>query len=126
GTSNAAHRSMLQQAVQRASEHDAVIVGAVDTDVEWMPGSLEGVIPVMLDWDCPRREYRIVTHNGRAALAASGYPREIPNVSPERNLKGVSFAVANASGFVARARQASRSDRISDIWRTLESGAHMG
>jgi hypothetical protein len=122
GTSNVAHRSLLQEAVQRASAYDVLIVGAIETDIEWMPGSLDGVIPVMLDWHCPRHEYRIVTHNGRTAVAASGYPREIPNVPPERNLKGISFAVANASGFIARARQATQSPRISDVWKTLEAG----
>jgi hypothetical protein len=122
GTSNEAHRSLLQDAVQRASAHNAVIVGAVETGIEWLPGSLDGVIPVMLDWQCPRHEYRLATHNGRRAIAASGYPREIPNVPPERNLKGISFAVANASGFVARARQAARSDRLSDLWSALETG----
>ncbi|HEX7794568.1 MAG TPA: S8 family serine peptidase [Vicinamibacterales bacterium] len=126
GTSNVAHRTLLQEAVQRASAHHVLIVGAIESDIEWLPGSLDGVIPVMLDWRCPRDEYRIVTHNGRLAVAASGYPREIPNVPPERNLKGISFAVANASGFIARARQASHGDQSSDIWKTLESGAHVG
>jgi hypothetical protein len=126
GTSNVAHRSLLQEAVQRASAHDVVIVGAIETDIEWMPGSLDGVIPVVLDWHCPRDEYRIVTHNGRPAIAASGYPRAIPNVPPERNLKGISFAVANASGFIARARQATPRRRLSDLWKTLESGTSIG
>jgi len=99
-----------------------LIVGAIESDIEWMPGSLDGVIPVMLDWRCPRDEYRIVAHNGRTAIAASGYPREIPNVPPERNLKGISFAVANASGFIARARQTTQSNQTSDIWRILEKG----
>jgi hypothetical protein len=123
GTSNGAHRSLLQEAVQRASAQHVLIVGAIESDIEWMPGSLDGVIPVLLDWHCPRHEYRIVTHNGRAAVAASGYPREIPNVPPERNLKGISFAVANASGFIARACEATRGNRISDVWRALETGA---
>src|SRR5262249_50774786 len=105
GTSNAAHRSLLQEAVTRASAQNAVIVAAVEAGIEWMPGSLDDVIPVLLDWHCPRHEYRIVTHNRHPALSASGYPREIPNVPPERNLKGISFAVANASGFIARARE---------------------
>jgi hypothetical protein len=35
-------------------------------------------------------------------LRASGYPRPIPGVPPERNLRGVSFAVANATGVIAR------------------------
>lgn len=34
---------------------------------------------------------------------ASGYPRPIPGVPPERNLKGISFAVANVTGVLARA-----------------------
>ena len=122
GTSNVAHRSLLQEAVERASAQHVLIVGAIETDIDWMPGSLDGVIPVKLDWHCPRHEYRIVTHHGRTAIAASGYPREIPNVPPQRNLKGISFAVANASGFIARARQASQSHRISEIWRILETG----
>lgn len=122
GTSNATHRSLMQETVHRTSAHGAVIVAAIENGVEWLPGSLEGVIPVMLDWHCPRHEYRLVVHNGRPSVAASGYPRDIPNVPPERNLKGISFAVANASGFVARARQAAGSDRLVDIWKALETG----
>ena len=34
---------------------------------------------------------------------ASAYPRSIPGVPVERNLHGASFAVANMTGFVARA-----------------------
>lgn len=126
GTSNVAHRSLLEEAVERASAQHVLIVGAIESDIDWMPGSLDGVIPVMLDWQCPRHQYRIVTHNGRTAIAASGYPREIPNLPPERNLKGISFAVANASGFIARACQAAQSSWISDIWKTLESGTYVG
>jgi len=36
-------------------------------------------------------------------MIASGYPRPIPGVQPRRNLYGISFAVAQASGFAARA-----------------------
>ena len=36
----------------------------------------------------------------RITLRASGYPRPIPGVPPERNLKGLSFAVANATGLL--------------------------
>jgi len=122
GTSNVAHRSLLQEAVQRSSLHGAVIVAAVDEAIEWLPGSLDGVIPVTLDWSCPREQYELVAHNGRPAIAASGYPREIPNVPPERNLKGLSFAVANASGFVARARESSGSPHLPDLWKYLERG----
>ena len=123
GTSNAAHRSALAAAVERAGTRDSVVVAAVEEDaVEWLPGSLDGVIPVSLDWTCPREEYRLVSRNGRHVIAASGYPRDIPNVPRERNLKGISFAVANASGFVARALEASPGARLSDLWQTLDRG----
>ena len=36
-------------------------------------------------------------------FAASGFPRSLPGVPPKRNLHGISFAVANMTGFVARA-----------------------
>src|SRR5262252_4211878 len=122
GTSNLAHRSRLEYAVDQAARHNAVIVAAVETGVEWLPGSLEGVIPVTLDWTCPRDRYRLVTHDGRRAIAASGYPREIPGVPPERNLKGLSFAVANATGFVARASEATGTSHLSEVWNALERG----
>ena len=124
GTSNTAHRVLLQNAVKHTPKHAAVIVAAVETGVEWLPGSIEGVIPVTLDWTCPRDRYRLVMHDGRVSIAASGYPREIPGVPPERNLKGLSFAVANATGFVALAREAASGDQLSDIWNALGRGLH--
>ena len=57
----------------------------------------------MLSLDCDRDEVRITTEaDGSATFHASGYPRPIPGVSPERNLKGISFAVANTTGLLAR------------------------
>jgi subtilisin family serine protease len=122
GTSNAAHRPALEKAVARAAANGAVIVAAIEQGIEWLPGALDGVIPVSLDWQCPREEYRLTALNGRRAIAASGYPRDIPNVPRERNLKGISFAVANASGFVARAIQATPDGTLARIWKTLELG----
>jgi subtilisin family serine protease len=122
GTSNAAHRPLLQEAVHRASVRRAVIVAAIEDMIDWLPGTLDGVIPAALDWSCPRDQYRLITHRGRRAIAASGYPRDIPNVPPDRNLKGISFAVANASGFVARACEMLSGDDRSGIWKALETG----
>ena len=107
GTSNAAHRGALEAAVASATEQGAFIVAAGENDgVTWLPGTMDGVLAVGLDWDCPRDEYRMIEREGRAIVLASGYPRDIPGVPRERNLKGLSFAVANVSGFVARAREA--------------------
>jgi len=65
------------------------------------PG-LAGSIPVDLDFACPRDVYRYAD----GVFYASGYARPIPGVPPDRNLNGISFAVANMTGFVARARAA--------------------
>lgn len=103
GTARHEHREALTSLVARATQRGAVIVAAAEDDgVEWLPGALPGVVAVRLDWDCPREEYRIEPRDGRPVFIASGYPRSIPGVPPTRNLNGVSFAVANISGFLAQ------------------------
>ena len=91
GTQNPAHRQALAEAIRE----NGVVVGAA----AMLPGSLDGVVGVEADASCPRGRFR---HRGGVFLA-SPYPRPIPGVPPERNLNGVSFAVANMTGFVARA-----------------------
>ena len=79
----------------------------------------------MLDWGCPRDQLRVVCLEGsEPAFVASGFPRPIPGVSPQRNLKGVSFAAANTTGILARLfqeRPALRS--VGDIVALLENPA---
>ena len=103
---------MIDSGVHAAHPHvGAVARGVVlvaageDEGVRWLPGSLPGVVAVQLDATCPRHEYRVTGVNGSTVFRASGLPREHPDVPPERNLSGISFAVANMSGFVARARE---------------------
>jgi hypothetical protein len=107
GTLNPAHRERFERVVARASEAHAVLVAARElSGKQSLPGCLLSVIGVGVDWDCPRETYRCVVADSRPAFFASGYPRSIPGVPPERNLHGISFAVANMTGFVARAREA--------------------
>jgi len=103
GTQNLAHEAVLRAAVDRVVAAGIRLVAAYeDAGVRWLPGSLPGVAPVVLDWDCPRHQYRTAQlADGRIVYQASGYPRPIPRVSPERNLKGISFAVANVTGLLA-------------------------
>jgi subtilisin family serine protease len=111
GTARPAHETILREAVDRARSHGVVVVAARDDGgVRWLPGSLPGVISVQLDWSCPRDEYRVAEIEGQTVFRASGYPRGIPGVPPDRNLNGISFAVANMTGFVARARAAASDD----------------
>jgi subtilisin family serine protease len=120
GTARAEHEGALAAAVHRAAASGAVIVAAgEDEGVRWLPGSLPGVVAVHLDAACPRHEYQVTGVGGSAVFSASGFPREIPGVPPERNLNGISFAVANMSGFVARAREGAGDGSIDELVRRL-------
>ncbi len=105
GTAKPEHAEALRSAVDRARIGGALIVAAGEHDgIRWLPGSLPHVIRVQLDWNCPRDMYRtVLSADGSMVVQASGFPRPIPGVPPNKNLKGVSFAVANATGFLARA-----------------------
>ena len=124
GTARPEHERALSDAVSRAAAAGAVIVAAAEDDgVRWLPGRLPGVIAVRLDAACPRREYRVSRAGGAIVFSASGFAREIPGVPPERNLHGISFAVANMSGFVARAREEAGASAVEEIVRVLAGGA---
>lgn len=102
GTSNVQHEGPLAAVVTRLRASGAVIVAAGRQDgVSWLPGTLPGVWSVTLDWALPRDQCRVVIEGGAISFLASGYPRPIPGVPSERNLKGLSFAVANVTGLVA-------------------------
>jgi len=103
GTTNQEHASKLGAAVAYAAGLGAIVVSAApQADAQWLPGGLPGVVAVDVDWECPRDECRAqVGDDGGVRLVASGYPRPIPGVPPERNFSGLSFAVANASGLLA-------------------------
>ncbi|HEX3704452.1 MAG TPA: S8 family serine peptidase [Vicinamibacterales bacterium] len=124
GTADGRHRAELAAAVGRAQAAGVRIVSAIeDAGVRWLPGDLAGVMPVQLDWSCARDAYRILSEQRRSIIAASGYPRDIPGVPRERNLRGISFAVANASAFVARAIQAAPGADAPALFQALERSA---
>jgi len=104
GTAEPRHEAALRDRVEAAVAADVLIVAAIapPDEPQLLPGSLPGVLPVELDWTCLRDEVRPRRRrDGTWVCAASGYPRPIPGVPPERNLKGQSFAVANVTGVVA-------------------------
>jgi subtilisin family serine protease len=110
GTAKPEHQPALEAAVARATAAGAWVVAAGEEDgVRWLPGhagrcgvgapglvAVEGYVRGGTD----RRVGRGIR------VRASGFPRPAPGVSPERNLKGLSFAVANATGLLALAMEA--------------------
>jgi subtilisin family serine protease len=101
GTANPAHAATLGESVSRATTAGVIVVSARLTGgsgVVWLPGSIEGVASVVADSSLERDELEI----NEQGFVAAPYPRPIPGVPRERNLSGVSFAVANVSGFLAR------------------------
>jgi subtilisin family serine protease len=103
GTARLEHEGVLRAAIERARGRGLTIVAARDdAGVRWLPGGLPGVVPVQLDWSCPRGEYRVVDIGGTPVFGASGFARPIDGIPPERNLNGISFAVANITGLIAR------------------------
>lgn len=99
GTANPAHASTLGESVARAAAAGAIVVSArASGGVVWLPGTIEGVASVVADSTFEREEFEI----DESGFVAAPYPRPIPGVPRDRNLSGVSFAVANVSGFLAR------------------------
>lgn len=123
GTSREVHEEALRQAIARATAAQVVVVAArSDEGVRWLPGSLPGVLPVEVDWTLPRDRYRAVTIDGATVFRASGFAREIPGVPPERNLHGISLAVANMTGFAACAAEVSADRSFGALIRSLVAG----
>ena len=96
GTSNPLHEERLVASI--AAAPGSIVVSALG----WLPGSLSGVVSVVADPALARDEFRV----DGTSFVASPYPRPIPGVPRERNLSGVSFAVANVTGALARLLEA--------------------
>jgi subtilisin family serine protease len=120
GTVNIDHREAIEHAVARAAEKGTVLVAAREMSGKpSLPGCLPSVIGVVVDWQCLRDRYAVDGSGGDPAFIASAYPRDIPGVPRERNLKGISFAVANMTGFVARAREYATNASVDRLKRLL-------
>jgi len=105
GTVNVEYQSQFLEVVGRAVTRGIILVAAREANgAPCLPGCLPGVMAVGLDWECPRTGYHAKEEESGTVYYASGYPRSLPGMPRERNLHGISFAVANMTGFVLRAR----------------------
>ena len=127
GTARAgARRRACRTPSRMPRQRGAVIVAAEESDgIRWLPGSLAGVIPVRLDWTCPRDSVRDrpTVPTGRDFWRPD-IPGPIPGVPVAANLKGISFAVANVSGLVARAVRGESARTTRDIAALLSQAGN--
>jgi subtilisin family serine protease len=129
GTPRQVHELVLREAVDRAAARGTLIVSAYDDgEVRWLPGSLRGVIPVLVDYALARDRYRVTDDGGVTLFHASGFAREIPGVPRERNLHGISLAVANMTGFAARGTEVCGDRSLASLIRVLvaQSSSRVG
>ncbi|MES2300585.1 MAG: S8 family serine peptidase [Pseudomonadota bacterium] len=116
GTTNPAHGDVFAALADEALQVGALIVAAREAQgVACWPGCLPQVLGVGLDWDVPRGAPCL---GADGAVMASGFPRPIPGVAQQRNLYGISFAVAQVTGWVAAncsARPIQRSDVLAAL-----------
>lgn len=107
GSLNEAHRELFASAIARAAKAGALIVAARSaTGRPCLPGVLDGVCGVEDDVELPRTGFYCASEGRGWLVRASRLPRPVPGVPVEHNLSGISFAVANASGILARAIEA--------------------
>lgn len=103
GVQNPAHAERLRAISEEAARQGVLLISAKSAgSTKYYPGCLPDVLGVCLDPELDRASCRC---DGETVYA-SGHPRPIPGLPQERNLNGISFAVANATGFVARISEA--------------------
>ena len=97
GTQNESQCEQLRAAIEKATQAGLRIISARRVgDLPCFPGSMPGVLGVEADPALPRDEIRMVED----FAFGSPYPRPIPGVPREKNLHGISFAVANVTGYL--------------------------
>jgi subtilisin family serine protease len=102
GTPNGEHRAAFEAAVARAGAAGKGIVSAFEVNgAPALPGHLPGVVGVLADASKRPGEHGLVTHGAKKIFTACPFPRDIPGVPRERNLLGVSFAVAHVTATLA-------------------------
>ena len=102
GTVNAEHRRAFETAIARVQASGKAIVSAAEIDgVPSLPGCLLGVIGVLADPAREPGEHTVQSCDGREVITACPWAREIPGVPRERNLHGISFAVAHVTATLA-------------------------
>ena len=131
GTLREEHAGPLGEALERLARSGGVVVAAAEADGQrWWPGSLPSAIGVVMDAAIARERVEVRERSSGEdggqrdwAAAAAPYPRPIPGVPVEANLNGISFAVANVTGVLARRVEGVSGPLTPDACRGLLLGA---
>jgi subtilisin family serine protease len=116
GTTDGERAGLLDEAVREAAARGALVVSALEVNgARCFPGAFGGVVAVRLDSECPRDEIHAASDQEGVVFTAAPYPRPIPGVPRERNVSGISFAVANVTGFLARLLERTRAESLADV-----------
>lgn len=131
GTTNDAHIALFEAALDEAQRQGVLVVSAARQEItRWYPGSLEGALGIVAGSDVPRDALEFDGDSAISALSSdvrsSPYPRPIEGLPPQRNLMGVSFAVANATGILACALEAGAPPEAAAMrrWLAQEATVH--
>jgi subtilisin family serine protease len=109
---------------EKAPAADIFAIKIFDRELAATAAALVAAWSVSLDWSVPRESCwldRLDSSGG--AFRASGFPRPIPGVPAEKNVKGLSFAVANVTGIVAKILADDRTgDAVGAVTRAFAKG----
>lgn len=106
GTTNLGHKPAFEAAVGRVRSLGKALVSAFEVQGHpALPGSLPGVVGVLADSAKGPGEHGVLRRSGKRVFTACPFPRDIPGVPRERNLHGVSFAVAHTTATLTDLRQ---------------------
>jgi len=124
GTSNYGVRPALESLLRRAGMAGVIVVSARYANRRpVLPGILQGVVSVDVDWQLNRHCFAQAGNHSSPYFLASGYPRPLPGMPLTKNLSGISFAVANMTGLIARACPRSGFQSLGELERLLSTAS---
>jgi len=124
GSHNLEHTALFQHICDEALRQGSIVVAPARSQGQVvLPGSLACCLGVALIDPCEPDEYFYRQRSGQVEFLASRWPRDLPGVPRERNLNGLSFAVAHITGFAARIVREQPDTSLADIERQLIQAA---
>ena len=104
---NSAHAGRFARAAARATEAGTLLAAARETDGQLCyPGCLSPLYSASASIGIVRPTVTVAVTTAGTRRSTLGLSGSVPGVPPSRNLHGISFGVANMTGFIVRACEA--------------------